>query len=105
MLLKIKLILILILFYQTPLLSKSNSFEKIDSKNLSKYFSGIVASGNQKNSEAFMNYFNSTRATYAAKTGALYIFPGWLKHSVQGNQSHTDRISMSFNFGEKTNEN
>jgi uncharacterized protein (TIGR02466 family) len=51
-----------------------------------------------------INYFNSTRATYAAKTGGLYIFPSWLKHSVQGNQSHTDRISMSFNFGEKTNE-
>jgi uncharacterized protein (TIGR02466 family) len=51
-----------------------------------------------------INYFNSTRATYAAKTGALYIFPSWLKHSVQGNQSNKDRISMSFNFGEK-NEN
>jgi len=60
MLLKIKLILILILFYQTPLLSKSNSFEKIDSKNLSKYFSGIVASGNQKNSEA-LEFFNSSK--------------------------------------------
>jgi uncharacterized protein (TIGR02466 family) len=51
-----------------------------------------------------INYFNSTRATYAAKTGALYIFPGWLKHSVQGNQSNTDRISISFNFGEKLGE-
>lgn len=60
MLLKIKFILILILFYQTPLLSKSNSFEKIDSKNLSKYFSGIVASGNQKNSEA-LEFFNSSK--------------------------------------------
>ena len=60
MLIKIKLILILILFYQTPLLSKSNSFEKIDSKNLSKYFSGIVASGNQKNSEA-LEFFNSSK--------------------------------------------
>lgn len=48
-----------------------------------------------------ITYFNATRATYAAKSGALYIFPSWLKHSVQGNQSHTDRISLSFNFGEK----
>lgn len=46
-------------------------------------------------------YFTSTRATYAAKTGALYIFPGWLKHSVQGNRSNTDRISISFNYGDK----
>lgn len=46
-------------------------------------------------------YYTSTRATYACKTNALYIFPGWLKHSVQGNQSHSDRISISFNYGEK----
>lgn len=46
-------------------------------------------------------YYTSTRATYASKTGALYIFPGWLKHSVQGNQSTADRISISFNYGEK----
>ena len=52
---KIKFILILLLLYQTPLFSKSNSLEKIDSKNLSKYFSGIVA-GNKKNSEA-LNFF------------------------------------------------
>lgn len=46
-------------------------------------------------------YFTSTRATYAAKTGALYIFPGWLKHSVQGNTANKDRISIAFNYGEK----
>ena len=46
-------------------------------------------------------YFTSTRATYAAKTGALYIFPSWLKHSVEGNKTTTDRISISFNLGEK----
>ena len=48
-----------------------------------------------------ITYFNATRATYAAKTGALYIFPGWLKHSVQGNQANTDSISLSFKYGEK----
>ena len=57
---KIKFILILVLFYQTPLFSKSNSFEKIDSKNLSKYFSGIVAFGNKKNSEA-LKFFDSSK--------------------------------------------
>ena len=46
-------------------------------------------------------YYTSTRATYACKTRALYIFPGWLKHSVQGNKSNKDRISISFNYGEK----
>lgn len=46
-------------------------------------------------------YFTSTKCTYKAKTGALYIFPGWLKHNVQGNFSNKDRISISFNYGEK----
>jgi len=46
-------------------------------------------------------YFTSTRATYKAKTGALYVFPGWLKHNVQGNRSTSDRISISFNYGEQ----
>ena len=40
---KIKFILIIILLYQIPFNSKSNSFEKIRSENLAKYFSGIVA--------------------------------------------------------------
>ena len=56
----IKFILILLLFYQNTLFTKSNSFEKIDSKNLSKYFSGIVAFGNKKNSEA-LDFFNSSK--------------------------------------------
>ena len=57
---KIKFILILLLFYQTPLYSKSNSFEDFDSRNLSKYFSGIVAFGNKNNSVA-LDFFNSTK--------------------------------------------
>ena len=48
-----------------------------------------------------VTYFTSGRATYAGKSQALYIFPSWLKHSVQGNQSNTDRISVSFNYGLK----
>ena len=56
----IKFIVIILLFYQNTLFTKSNSFEKIDSKNLSKYFSGIVAFGNKKNSEA-LDFFNSSK--------------------------------------------
>ena len=56
----IKFILIILLFYQNTLFTKSNSFEKIDSNNLSKYFSGIVAFGNKKNSEA-LDFFNSSK--------------------------------------------
>lgn len=46
-----------------------------------------------------MTYFTATRASYKAKTNAVYIFPSWLKHSVQGNKSNSDRISISFNYG------
>lgn len=48
-----------------------------------------------------LTYYSATRTSYRAKTGALYIFPGWLKHSVQGNTTDTDRISISFNYGVK----
>ena len=45
------------------------------------------------------NYFTSTATTYKAITGALYVFPGWMKHSVQPNTTDKDRISVSFNYG------
>ena len=57
---KIKIILICLLFYQSPLFSKSNSFNDFNSNNISKYFSGIVAFENKDNSEA-LNYFNSSK--------------------------------------------
>jgi uncharacterized protein (TIGR02466 family) len=47
------------------------------------------------------NYFTSTATTYKAMTDAVYIFPGWLKHSVQPNLTKEDRISISFNYGVK----
>lgn len=47
------------------------------------------------------NYFTSTATTYKAMTDAVYIFPGWLKHSVQPNLTKEDRISISFNYGIK----
>ncbi len=48
------------LFYQNPLHSKSASFDHFDSKNLSKYFSGIVAFENKNNSKA-LNFFNTSK--------------------------------------------
>jgi hypothetical protein len=57
---KFIIILISLLLYQNPLLSKSNSFDEFNSKNLSKYFSGIVAFENKDNSEA-LSYFNSSK--------------------------------------------
>ena len=57
---KIKFILIIFILYQTPLYSKSNSFTDFSSKNLSKYFSGIVAFENKDNSVA-LNFFDSSK--------------------------------------------
>ena len=57
---KIIIILISVLLYQSPLLSKSTSFDEFSSRNLSKYFSGIVALENKNNSEA-LDFFNSSK--------------------------------------------
>ena len=57
---KIKFFIIIFLLYQTPIYSKSNSFNEISSKNLSKYFSGIVAFENKDNSVA-LDFFNSSK--------------------------------------------
>ncbi len=57
---KLKYILVILLFYQTPLNSKSTSFDNFNSKNLSSYFSGIVAFENKNNTKA-LNFFNSSK--------------------------------------------
>jgi len=43
-------------------------------------------------------FFGSDRFIYKAMTGVLLLFPSWLKHSVQGNLSKKNRISLSFNY-------
>ena len=57
---KIIFILIITIFYQTPLFSKSASFYNFNTKNFSKYFSGIVAFENKDNSEA-LKFFDSSK--------------------------------------------
>ena len=57
---KIKFILVLIIFYQSPLYSKSTSLNYFDKRNLSKYFSGIIAYENKDNSKA-LSFYNSSR--------------------------------------------
>ena len=55
-----KFIMILLLFYQTSSFSKSISFDNFNSKDLSNYFSGIVAFENKSNSKA-LKFFNSSK--------------------------------------------
>ncbi len=55
-----KIILFLVLSYQTPVYSKSTSFNDFNSRDLSNYFSGIIAYENRDNSEA-LKYFNLSK--------------------------------------------
>ena len=61
MLKNIKFIILIFLFYQTPINSKSISFNDFDSKNLSNYFSGIVAYENKDNLKA-LDFLNSSKS-------------------------------------------
>ena len=57
---KIIIIIISILLYQSSSLSKITTLDEFSSKNLSKYFSGIVAFENNNNSRA-LDFFNSSK--------------------------------------------
>ncbi len=41
--------------------------------------------------------YNTDRVVVALRTGTLILFPAWLPHSVDANQSERPRISISFN--------
>ena len=48
-------------------------------------------------SDSDHNVYNSDTWWLPAKANTLYIFPSWIKHSVQPNMSDEERISISFN--------
>tara|TARA_S200000501_G_scaffold16002_1_gene14350 strand:- start:522 stop:2207 length:1686 start_codon:yes stop_codon:yes gene_type:complete len=56
----IKLFVFIVLIYQTPSYSKSNSFIELNARDLSNYFSGIIAFENRENSKA-LTFFNSSK--------------------------------------------
>ena len=91
---------IIYLFYQNPLYSKSNSFNDVDPKNLSKYFSGIVAYENNENTTA-LNFFNSSKILLDKHDPFLkrYIFSLVLENKVQ------NAISVVKKNNEKSNSN
>ena len=43
------------------------------------------------------NQFNSDMWSYSPLTGDMIIFPSWLRHSVNKNQSNSSRIILGFN--------
>ena len=56
----IKLLVILAVFYQTPIYSKSASFNEFNSRDLTNYFSGIIAYENKDNTDA-LKFFNASK--------------------------------------------
>jgi uncharacterized protein (TIGR02466 family) len=41
---------------------------------------------------------NSFSCVKPAKESTFYLFPSWIKHHVERNESHKERISVAFNF-------
>jgi len=41
--------------------------------------------------------FTTSEVRMRPEEGRLYVFPGWMEHGVEENQSDCDRISISFN--------
>lgn len=41
--------------------------------------------------------FTTSEVRMRPEEGRLYVFPGWLEHGVEVNQSDRDRVSVSFN--------
>ena len=97
---KIKFILIVSILYQTPLYSKSVSFNDFSSKNLSKYFSGIVAFENKDNSDA-LKFFGSSKILLNKHDPFLkrYIYSLVLENKVR------EAINVVKNNEEKNNTN
>ncbi|MDC0956131.1 hypothetical protein OAR20_01595 [Candidatus Pelagibacter sp.] len=56
----IKILVILSVFYQTPAYSKSASFNNFNSRDLTNYFSGIIAYENKNNTDA-LKFFNASK--------------------------------------------
>ncbi len=80
---KIKLIFLILLLYQSPTYSKSSSFDQFNSKNLSNYFSGIIAFDNKDNSNA-LDFFNSSKILMNKHNPYLrrYIFSLVLENKI-----------------------
>ena len=70
MLIKLFKFVLILLFYQGPLYSKSNSLNDFNSRHLSNYFSGIVAYENNDNDQA-LKFFKSSK--YLIKKHNTYL--------------------------------
>ena len=84
MLIKFLNFFLIILFYQSPLYSKSKTLNDFNSKYLSSYFSGVVAYANQDSSKA-LKFFTSSKPLIKEHDTYLqrYIYTLVLEGNVQ----------------------
>ena len=96
----IKLLVILMLSYQTSAHSKSASFNEFNSRDLTNYFSGIVAFENRDNSDA-LKFFNASKILINKHDSYLkrYVYSLVLENKV------AKAINIIKNSGNKDNTN
>ena len=84
MLLKFFKLVLILLFYQIPLYSKSKTLNDYNSHHLSNYFSGIVAFENKDNSEA-LKFFKASKFLIKQHNSYLekYIYSLVLEGKIQ----------------------
>ena len=84
MLIKFFKFFLILLFYQSPLYSKSKTLNNFNSYHLSNYFSGIIAYDNNENSQA-LKFFRSSKNLIKQHNSYLenYIFALVLEGKVQ----------------------
>ena len=96
-----KFILILILFLQGPLYSKTVNKNEFNSKNFSTYFSALISYNNQKNSDA-LKFFNLSKPLinkydpYLKKYIFSLILEGKIKRAVKEINNNLDQKNSDF---------
>ena len=94
----IKILVILTVFYQTPIYSKSASFNDFNSRDLTNYFSGIIAYENKDNTDA-LKFFNASKILINKHDAYLkrYVYSLVLDNKV------AQAINLIKNRGNKNN--
>ena len=97
----LKSTLILCLLYQNPSFSKSTTFSEFNSKDLSNYFSGIVAFENKSNSNA-LKFFNLSKNLiknhdpYLEKYITTLVLEKKVPHAINVVKKNRDRDNVNF---------
>ena len=86
-------------YVKTPSECGQIIFEHPAGRALEYYMESIDSLPGRRNEPEEYNSFNSFRTGVKPTENTLYLFPSWLMHYVESNQSKTEeRISISFNI-------